>query len=840
MIRLVLYLILSISLLSTGFGQVKLGQGSYNPNAPGPSSNEGPFVTANFNKRIITTDWWTSILWSKWQNPQGFSNIIHPHPWSMRCFSGGLSMGYANIPSIYNGNAGTSFSNIYNHSYEESLSVGIEGVSFNQTRVEDYTDWDVLANWEAGNDVLKARMGHGFVYTYLTKLSSNPLKVKSLGSVVIDDNVLVVTHNDKKFAVYAPTGSSWTLSGDGYISDLSGKEYCSVALLPNTEPSTITEYKSHAFAFIEATTSSYSNTTDGHLITNFDLDIDVKEGTVNTTLMALYRHQWLHSVDVNTNFTYNSPRGLMKVSECSEFQTVMNNIGSLPLLPLTSSLKQSGLQQLVTEFANRPVYNCQGQGCQGGYYGNYTMGRFLIQAGQVALMADQLGDVTSRDKIVNWIKYELEDYFTFSGDNRHLGYNDGWDITLLNSDNIEHCSVDCLNDRHIQYGYWVRAAAIVEQFNPGWASPEKFGGIVDLLIRDVASTDRNDEMFPFMRNFDVYAGHSWALGFSDLSEGADQESSSESINFASALIYYGQVTGNKALVAQGQWMYTTEVIATEQYWFDVDEEVFPEAFYPEMLGLTRSSGGFYQLWWQLLPEHVLMVNCFPWTGGALYLGRYPDACRRVYEWIETGAGQNGIQKWQGYLWPYLALYDSDKAIKEYETTAYDFSIELEAEANNYYWLNAFKDLGTINKDVYSNASSVVFDKGQERSYAVYTSSNWTEQIISFSDGAQFLVPSDTLILFSEEDVITSLNGGNNTEGQSFELFPTRVDDYVTIKSVESGNSLVQVDVTDNFGRTVFSQYLKTEKVNLSHLPSGFYLVKVSNGNETMEFKIERR
>lgn len=839
MIRHISSILLLIS-LSICVGQVNLGQGSYNPNAPGPASNEGPFVTSNFSKPIITTDWWTSILWSKWQNPQGYSNILHPHPWSMRCFSGGLSMGYANVPSIYNGNAGTSFDNIYNHFYEESLSVGIEGVIFNQTQVEDYTDWDVLANWQSGNDVLKARMGHGFVYTYFTKQSDNPLKVTSLGNVSVKDNILLVSHNGKNFAVFAPSGSSWAHVGDGYVSDLSGKEYCSVALLPDSSLSTLSEYELHAYAFVTSTISSYNNTNDGQLITNFNLDIEVKEGIENTTLLALYRHQWLHTLDVNTSFVYSSPRGLMKVVKSFGFQTVMNNIGSLPLLPLTSSLKQSGLPELVAEFANRPVYNCQGQGCLGGYYGNYTMGRFLIQAGQVALIADQLGDMVSRDKIVNWIKYELEDYFIFSGDNRHVGYNDDWNITLLNSDNIEHCSVDCLNDRHIQYGYWVRAAAIVEQFNPGWASSENFGGMVDLLIRDVACTDRNDEMFPFMRNFDVYAGHSWALGFSDLSEGADQESSSESINFASALIYYGQVTGDKALIDQGQWMYTTEVIATEQYWFDVDEEVFPQDFYPEMLGLTRSSGGFYQLWWQLLPEHVLMVNCFPWTGGALYLGRHPEGCRRVYEWIESGAGQNGIQKWQGYLWPYLALYDPVKAINEYESTTYDYSIELEAEANNYYWLYALKDLGTINNEVYSGVSSVVFDKGDERKYAVYTSSNWSEKIVSFSDGAQFLVPSDTLILFSEADLITGSTEPDDLVNHVFELFPTVVEDFLTIRENEPRETAVKVEVIDGFGRVVFSQKMETDNLNLSHLSTGFYLVKVANGRETEEFKIERR
>ena len=65
------------------------------------------------------------------------------------------------------------------------------------------------------------------------------------------------------------------------------------------------------------------------------------------------------------------------------------------------------------------------------------------------------------------------------------------------------------------------------------------GEMIDLLIRDAASTNRNDSMFPFLRNFSPYAGHSWANGFASFPQGNDQESSSESMQFASSLIHWG-------------------------------------------------------------------------------------------------------------------------------------------------------------------------------------------------------------------------------------------------------------------------------------------------------------
>jgi len=49
-------------------------------------------------------------------------------------------------------------------------------------------------------------------------------------------------------------------------------------------------------------------------------------------------------------------------------------------------------------------------------------------------------------------------------------------------------------------------AAGVEMLNPGWG--KDWEGMVELLIRDAANWDRTDTRFPFLRNFNPYAGHS--------------------------------------------------------------------------------------------------------------------------------------------------------------------------------------------------------------------------------------------------------------------------------------------------------------------------------------------
>ena len=102
--------------------------------------------------------------------------------------------------------------------------------------------------------------------------------------------------------------------------------------------------------------------------------------------------------------------------------------------------------------------------------------------------------------------------------------------------------------------------------------------MVELLIRDIASTNREDLLFPHLRCFDVYAGHSWASGHAKFGDGNNQESSSESMNAWYGLMLWGEVTGNTKLRDTGIFLYNTERTAVEEYWFDVSGTNFPKDF----------------------------------------------------------------------------------------------------------------------------------------------------------------------------------------------------------------------------------------------------------------------
>ena len=76
---------------------------------------------------------------------------------------------------------------------------------------------------------------------------------------------------------------------------------------------------------------------------------------------------------------------------------------------------------------------------------------------------------------------------------------------------------------------WLGHGPAIEEMVQAWAAKDRWGGMVDKLIADIANTQRGDKAFPFLRNFDPYEGHSWASGIGLGEFGNNQESSSEAV-----------------------------------------------------------------------------------------------------------------------------------------------------------------------------------------------------------------------------------------------------------------------------------------------------------------------
>jgi len=454
----------------------------------------------------------------------------------------------------------------------------------------------------------------------------------------------------------------------------------------------------------------------------------------------------------------------MKVSKGNSFSTNLQNQGIIPTLPLAlNATKQAELYDFIDdEFLVTNTYITTDD--------TYWQGKRFGRQADLILIADQVGHIAARNQFITDLKAELEDWFqapTGETDRGYFYYDQSWN-TLLGYP-ASYGAETQLNDHHFHYGYFIKAAAAIAQFDPVWVSDNQWGSMIQLLIKDVSNWDRSDNQFPFLRNFDAYAGHSWANGHGNFHFGNDQESSSESISFAAWVYFFGLHTQNDDIRDLGLFLYLTEADAARKYWFDENQNVFPAGYgYGSAAriwcnGADKVSGGQP---FELESEYQLGINTFPIQGPLLYLSENTNLVSNSH--AEANTLDDGIgDQWEDIMWGFQALYDPSSALSDYESHTNpivynsnlpwlpnvngiyeDFSDNSLAPSQIYHWLNALDSLGIRNTSITANyPSAMVFENNSEKSYIIHNHES-TNKTVSFSDGTVAIAPPNTLYLYN--------------------------------------------------------------------------------------------
>ncbi|RDG36176.1 glycosyl hydrolase [Streptomyces corynorhini] len=712
--------------------EIPAGAGSYSDTRPagtsGPTNNTGTPVTpkvteAARDKPVPTNDWWSSLAFQRYgDNP--YSTPMYGHPLTYQATAGGLEVGYPTTPSIVGDGRQ------YEYPHKADLTVGLTGLNSPDTKADDWSDWTVTPYWADGTRTLRTTIGHGLPFVY-AKGSGGDARITTAAAPEVfadDGNVLGITVAGHHYALFAPTGSDWSVSGTAVTAGLGAHDYFSLAVLPSTDA--LATYRKYAFSFVTGSEASWS-AEGGKVEATYRLTTEPQEGTETGTLQALYRHQWLHTTDPLTSYTYVSPRSTMKVREGASFTTEQASSGVLPALPESSGVDTARLKGYLDEVAGAadPF---------SGATDTYWTGKALGKLAQLVPVADQIGESATRDKLLGLIKDRLEEWFTAGGASE-FSYDKDW--KTLTGYPASYGSDTELNDHHFHYGYYVYAAAIVAQYDQAWAADSAWGTMVKTLVRDTANPSRDDAEFPFLRGFDLYAGHSWASGHQGFAAGNNQESSSESINLSAALVLWGSATGDDSLRDLGGFLLATESEAIAQYWFDADQEVFPASFGHETVGMVWGSGGAYSTWWTANPEEIHGINVLPVTGGSLHLGREKEAIKRNLAEMERENGGPAVE-WRDILWEFESFADPAAAKAKWDAGHADYTPEDgESKAHTYHWLTTLDTLGAPDATVTGSIpTSAVFSKGGTRTYAAHNFDS-VARTVTFSDGTTLDVPA---------------------------------------------------------------------------------------------------
>ena len=710
----------------------RVGAGSYAlvraPGAQGPPPpvRLGPGLAAP----LPTSRFWSSLVTGERPRPH------HPHPLSVHPSPRGLRV-RAPGDAIAVGPLG--FGAGLDEERGEDLTLTSAAVTGPlEARLLGHGDWTVRVGLRGQGGGLEVSYGHGLPWVHALVDGGarvtfpEPPRLWSGGP---DQPALGLTVHGRPYGLFGPTGSRWE-GLDGLVwtnRPPAGARHFTAALLPAATPEALALFARHAHVHVVGSRVSWSyDPATSRCPTTFELETRALEGTETDTLLALYPHQWSRSdAALLPGLEYASVRGPLRLVRGKAVRTAPVYPGLLPALPpggeVDPARRRALLQDELARAKSPPL---------DAYREAKLLGRLAVQVP----LAEEEGPDAAR-ALVAAIERRLERRFTALDGRGHLKaddrleYEPTWGALLVRP--AAFGSDTALADHHFHAGYVLRAAAEVARLDPGWLADERWGGVVRLLARDVASPDRQDPLFPFLRCFDPYAGHSWASGLVDAVDGPNQESSSEALNCWSALVLLGQATGDRPLRDLGAWLYATELSAVEEYWFDVERRTFPAGYAHPVVSMVWGSKSVLETWFSTEPEHLYGINWLPLTAASLYLGRHPAVAARSYEALRARR-PDGWRHWPDLVAMYRALSDPEDAARQLEALGPDAPPE---EGNSRLilerWVGALRALGQVDRSVTADCPLfAVFVKDGVRTHVAWRMPNEPPFTATFSNGVK--------------------------------------------------------------------------------------------------------
>lgn len=698
------------------------------------------YVVPELTGPIPSNQWWSSLV------ALPFSERQYPHPLAVTSRPEGFQIRYPG-PDIH-----ASEHCICGWMEPEppnDLILGHGAVArFDAARLAGFSDWFVTARFET-RERADARMdvtyGHGSPFVSASFTGGEPVVRFPAPPEVFhesaDGSVVGVCRERRCWLLVGPAGARWSgKGGDTFRCDAGDDARVTVALLPDGQRAEAVEvFTRHARNRVRDTKVDWAyDAARARVRVHFGYGLDVADGAPHATLFALYPHQRAAFVAGSAGpelGSYATVRGRMALHAGAGFDVAYPFPGVLPALPVLSGGDADALRGLVRTDVTTV------SGARDTYWAGKELGRVATLHG----LAAQLGMEPEAGTLQTRLRTTLEAWFDGAfdpGDAATGGaffYEPRWG-TLIGYPSSYGSAVS-LNDHHFHYGYFLRAAAEVGRRDPAWLGPDAYGPFIDLLARDIASGRRGDPAFPFFRNFDPYAGHSWAAGDGVAGDGNNQESSSEAIAAWTAFVLLGEIRGDQRLRDLGAFLFASELAAIEAYWFDVRGENFPSSYPHEAVPMIWGGKGAYGTFFSGEPEHLYGINWLPFHGGSLYLGRFPDYAQRSWDALVRARGGTNWKTWQDIVVMYRALSDPADAARQWQALAPTVGPEAgNSRANIAQWIDLFARAGAVDRTITADTPLyAVFRKDDGAHTYVAYNARTTPQTVAFSDGMRLTV-----------------------------------------------------------------------------------------------------
>jgi endoglucanase Acf2 len=411
----------------------------------------------------------------------------------------------------------------------------------------------------------------------------------------------------------------------------------------------VLDTRAHYNLFRNAATTEITNTMASPHIQGHQL---ITTHTLTTSgsaapLITLYPHQspFLASHQPVLG-TYSTIRGTASLVQTKTFTT------SLPIdIPATNIPKiasppadlLSALNNDITTFIQQGPPNSK----------DYYLGVWFGRGDNLLLMAENLGLHTQEQRLLQYMEPQFIQSMSYFADDPKM-------MSVIAKD--PEFNNQQLDDHHFHYGYYIRTAAVLAQLDPSIVL--KVQGTINQMVDDIANTNRQSTKFPYLRNFDVYEGHSWADGFAKFADGNDEESSSEAIQAWYSLYLWSQVTHNASLQTTGLYLYTTEIQSVKDYWFGLNG-LYNGAYQHTMASIVWGGKVDFATWFSANPNEIYGIQLLPITPGSTYLGQLPGIAHYLSDLKAHGGSMNGT--WGDLLLIWKSFYDPQQALAQKES-----------------------------------------------------------------------------------------------------------------------------------------------------------------------------
>ena len=608
---------------------VPVGKGSYASAPPAEAGEKARalqtqelFLVKEAGEPIPTNKWWTQLLVNR------FARSLWAYPLKVDTGEKGLDLFF---PIRWQADGRDPISD---------FPLNVSGKDFRpaDARAKAWSDWTCTFRMaESPEKYWDVTLGEGMPCVWIECHGVQPVlnlpggaDAKFLdangmsGALPAGGDCFGIQYKDRQYGVFAPDHSRFRQQGRQVSVEFTGKaQFLVICPLPAAKD--IAYVHRYAYAIPRDTQLSWQyEPAEGRVATTWQITTEALQGNEKQVIQGWIPHHYhgtIHDLVFN-GLDYLSPRGKLRCTVGNRFVIRYPYTGIVPNLPSPQKLggahdyDPARMHQYLANLAAHPKFGGD----------TYWGGKDILRFGQCALMAQQTKDPLQQP-FAEALHKAMADWYTYTpGKKEHFfTYYPRWKslVGVQSSYGSEE-----FNDHHFHYGYFSFASALLILQDPTFAAD--YGEMAKRVAKDYANGDRNDRRFPFLRTFDIWAGHSWAGGTSSQG-GNNQESSSEAVQSWAGLIYLGEALGDPQLRDTGIMGYAMETQATMEYWFNASGDVFPPEWKHPVVGMVWSGGELYGTYFSGDPAWIYGIQWLPASPMLSYLVRDPAFARKSFE-----------------------------------------------------------------------------------------------------------------------------------------------------------------------------------------------------------------